>query len=425
MKFSARALLALVLTLGLAVPGTVFATNGMFLIGYGPSSRAMGGVAIAFPQDALVGAVNPAGIHEVGNRFDISTDFFVPIAKSRLGSLEKKSSANRFMIPAFGFIMKFNSKMSFGMSGVGAGGGGSRYNKNLYNNLTGSDVNKTVGVNMMDMQMNPTAAYAVTRNQTVGASIVMSVSTFRAFGLSYFSNFTSTGLFTDGLTNNGNDFSYGGGVRLGWIGQFFKKRLTLGATGTSRVYMRPFRKYDDLFAEQGGFDTPPVYGVGAAVKLHKKLTMAVDVTRTLYKDINSIGNSGPEPGPGSVFPVSQAVNSLGADEGLGFDWKNQTMYKLGFAYDHNKRWTFRAGWNYGKSPIPSDSGAILFNIVAPATVQNHATFGFSYKPSKVSEVGFSYVHAFEHKQSGPTFIGSTGEIGMYQNALGISYGLQL
>ncbi len=126
-----------------------------------------------------------------------------------------------------------------------------------------------------------------------------------------------------------------------------------------------------------------------------------------------------------MFPVSQELNALGRDEGLGFDWNNQTVYKLGFAYKHNKRWTFRTGWNYGKSPIPEQSGAILFNIVAPATVQNHATFGLSYKPSKVSEVGFSYVHAFEYKQSGPTFIGGTGEIGMYQNALGISYGLQL
>ncbi len=425
MKFSARAMLALALIIGLALPGTVFATNGMFLIGYGPNSRAMGGTAIANPQDALVGAVNPAAIHHVGTRFDVAADFFVPMAKAELGGFEKRSSANRFLIPAFGIIMKFNSKMSFGMSGVGAGGGGSRYNKNLYNNLTGSNVDKTMGINMMLMQMNPTAAYRVSRNHVVGASIVMSVATFRAFGLSYFSNFTTTGLFTKGLTNNGNDWSYGGGVRLGWIGQFFKKRLKLGLTGSSRMYMSRFKKYDELFAEQGRFDTPPMYGIGAAYKVNRKLTVALDVTRTLYKDINSIGNSGPTTGPGSPFPVSKEVNGLGRDEGLGFDWNNQTVYKLGLAYRHSKRWTFRAGWNYGKSPIPEQSGAILFNIVAPATVQNHATFGLTYKPSKVSEVGFSYVHAFEFKQSGPTFIGSTGEIGMYQNALGISYGLQL
>ncbi len=437
MKFSARTMPALALIVGLALPATVSATNGMFLIGYGPNSRAMGGTAIANPQDALVGAVNPAAIHHVGTRFDVAADLFVPMAKARLGDLEKTSSANRFLIPAFGIIMKFNSKMSFGMSGVGAGGGGSRYNKNLYNNLTGSNVNQTLGINLMIMQMNPTAAYRVSRNHVVGASIVMSVATFRAFGLSYFSNFTSTGLFTKGLTNNGNDWSYGGGVRLGWIGQFLKKRLKLGLTGTSRIYMSRFKKYEDLFAEQGGFDTPPMYGIGAAYKINKRLTVALDITRTLYKDINSIGNTGVCPGPplgcpvqpadqkGSAFPVSQAVNALGRDEGLGFDWNNQTVYKLGFAYKHNKRWTFRAGWTYGKSPIPSQSGAILFNIVAPAVVQNHATFGLTYKPSKVSEVGFSYVHAFEYKQSGPTFLGSTGEIGMYQNALGISYGLQL
>ena len=80
---------------------------------------------------------------------------------------------------------------------------------------------------------------------------------------------------------------------------------------------------------------------------------------------------------------------MGADAGLGFGWKNQTIYKLGLAYQLNDQWTVRGGWNYGKSPIPSDNGAILVNIVAPATTQSHMTMGATYNLTPSSEVSFA------------------------------------
>ncbi len=115
---------------------------------------------------------------------------------------------------------------------------------------------------------------------------------------------------------------------------------------------------------------------------------------------------------------------MGLDAGLGFGWRNQTIYKLGAAYTLNDQWTVRAGWNYGKSPIPSDNGAILVNIVAPATTQNRATIGATYSPSPNTEFSFSYMHAFRYTQYGPTYIGGTGEIGMSQNAFGAGIGLK-
>ncbi|HED13500.1 MAG TPA: hypothetical protein ENI62_07595, partial [Gammaproteobacteria bacterium] len=68
MKCAAKSLLAGVLTLAISLPAVTYATNGMFLIGYGTKSRAMGGVAIATPQDAIAGAVNPATIGFVKDR---------------------------------------------------------------------------------------------------------------------------------------------------------------------------------------------------------------------------------------------------------------------------------------------------------------------------------------------------------------------
>ena len=65
------------------------------------------------------------------------------------------------------------------------------------------------------------------------------------------------------------------------------------------------------------------------------------------------------------------------------------------------------------------------SIMAPAATQNHLTLGATYSPSKHVEWSFSYVHAFEYKQDGPTYIGNTGEISMYQNSFGVSFGYKL
>jgi len=213
-------------------------------------------------------------------------------------------------------------------------------------------------------------------------------------------------------------------VRLGWLGKFMDNKLLLGASGSPRVYMSKFDKYTNLFAEQGDFDTPPMFGVGMSYKLNDKTTVALDISRTFYSNIAAIGNPGPNlPGdPRGPFPVSQAENALGADNGLGFGWEDQTVYKLGVAYQYDPKWTFRGGWNYGESPIPEET-EVLFNIVAPATTQHHLTLGASYQLSDMLEVSASYMHAFRYEQYGPTYIGVSGEIGMAQNAFGMNLGV--
>jgi long-chain fatty acid transport protein len=171
-------------------------------------------------------------------------------------------------------------------------------------------------------------------------------------------------------------------------------------------------------------DTPENFGVGMALKITPRLTVGVDVTHTLYSNVNSIGNASANKS-GSPFPISQEVNALGQPQGLGFGWSDQTVFKVGAAYDYNSKWTLRTGWNYGKSPINEKNGEILFGIVAPAIVQNHLTLGATYKPSTKVEWSFSYIHAFKYEQEGPTLIGDTGKLRMYQDAVGVNFGYKL
>lgn len=428
---------------GLVATPAAFATNGMFMIGYGAKMNAVGGAAIALPQDALAGGINPATIAYVPTRFDIGGDFFQPQVSARLGDLHQDSHASHsedfsfFIIPNLGFTyVPDTGRLAYGFSFVPVGGGGSRYEQNLYNansqpNPSPDQVNKPVGVNLVVAHMNPTIALRLSDTQTVGASLVIGVQMFRAIGLGYFTTFSQQ--FEDtgsspGLTDNGNDWSYGLGLRLGWMGEFFDGRLRLGATGSTRVDMARFEKYEDLFAEQGNLDTPGSAGVGLAVKPFDSLTIALDVMRIFYSGVKSISNNGPGITGPTLFETSKAVNGIGADAGLGFGWDDTWVVKLGAVYNLSRQFAFRAGWNYGESPIREES-QLLFNIVAPATVQHHFTVGATYRLKeegwfgiKDQELSAVYQYAFRYTQSGPTYVGDTADIQMRQNVFGMEYG---
>ena len=424
-----RSLYSTVLKLAIAAlvftPAAVLATNGMVLIGYGQKARGVGGVAMALPQDSLANAINPATISFMDTRADVGTDFFFPKATAYLGGQQESSQRDKYLMPAMGGVYRFNRKITVGFSAVPYGGGGTRYDTNLYNASSGSNPDQTLGVELFIMQVAPTLSYKINKQNSIGVSVLIGAQRFRADGLGYFENFTKTGLGSTGLTNNGYDYAYGAGVRLGWMGQYFDKRLSLGAAYSSRVYMTKFDKYDELFAEQGDLDTPANLGVGLAFKFTPAWTVGFDVMKQYYSDVRSIGNASAQKGPGSVFPNGNEKHRLGNDDGLGFGWSDQVVYKIGTSYDYNERLTLRLGWNYGKSPVNEKNGEVLMSIVAPAIAQNHLTFGATYAPDKQQEWSFSFVHAFKYEQEGPTFIGNTGKLEFYATSVGVSWAYKL
>jgi long-chain fatty acid transport protein len=414
----------------LLIPFSTYATNGYFLIGYGAKSRGMGGVGVAYAQDGLAAATNPAGMADAGvgtMRIDFGAELFNPPrsvvhSSDTLGNpdpiTDEKSGSNEFLIPSFGAIYKFNRKLYMGMAAIG-NGANTRYHQvipghancqpgdpySYFFNFNCNADSTTVGVQLMQMQMLPSVAYVVDKHNTVGASLAFGVQTFRAYGLGAFSSLGFAGPGADGTSGNGNDWSYGAGVRLGWLGKFMDKKLTLGANYSSRVFMTRFRKYDTLFAEHGNFDIPENYTVGLSYKVTPKVTVAADVQRINYSDIASAHNPGPNAyDPTDLNPLcpgtDPAICNLGGDLGMGFGWTDATAYKIGVNWDYNPTWSFRAGFNHGDATIQKDQ--VLFNMLAPATVEDHITVGASYRPSKAVEWSFNAMHALKNTICGPT-----------------------
>lgn len=128
--------------------------------------------------------------------------------------------------------------------------------------------------------------------------------------------------------------------------------------------MSEFDNYAGLFADQGDFDIPETWTVGAAVKITPKLTLLADYQHNALSDIPAVGNS-----------VSRlfAGQPLGSSNGPGFGWEDVDVIKLGVIYQATPQLTLRAGYSDLDQPILP--GETFFNILAPGVVEKHYTLG--------------------------------------------------
>jgi long-chain fatty acid transport protein len=84
--------------------GSAFATTGHFSHGYGIKSKGMGGIGIAYGQDALAAATNPANMVLVGDRWDVGIDYFRPQRESEVfGSDYDANDSENYFMPEFGY----------------------------------------------------------------------------------------------------------------------------------------------------------------------------------------------------------------------------------------------------------------------------------------------------------------------------------
>jgi long-chain fatty acid transport protein len=352
---------------------TVCATDGYFDYGYGIQAKGIGCAGVAFPQDSLAPATNPAGVAFLTNRVDAGLTYFQPDRSASLGPGQFDANGiQHFYIPELGFNYSLSELFDTALAVYGNGGMNTDYTTPVPGfGTTGA------GVNLSQVFIAPTLAYRINGNHAFGIAPLFAIQDFKAHGLQDF-----------GIQNNGDDYSYGGGVRIGYTGKL-TDWLTVGATYQSRVFTTGFSKYSQLFAEQGSFDIPSNFAFGVAVKPVKKLTYALDVERILYSEVKSVGNE---------LSAATLANGLGSDGGPGFGWRDVTAVKTGFAYDATSKLTLRLGYNYSSQPIPDNQ--TYFNILAPGVVQHHITAGLTWKFTKHFEASAFYAHAFDAEVNG-------------------------
>ena len=376
----------------LLTASAALATDGYFDHGYGVKAKGLGGAGVAFAQDSMAVATNPAGLVDVADSHQVGLTWFAPDRSVTVnGNTFDGNEDGSFYIPDFSYKTTLSSGAAFGLAIFGNGGMNTGYQTALF------DVNPGVASSNTSMDMSqlfiaPTWSWRNEGGHAFGVSAILAGQRFKATGLEDF-----------GIANAGYDSSFGGGARLGWTWQA-SQNLKVGATYQSRLWMTKFDKYAGLFAEQGDFDIPSNYAVGFAYKVDSSLTWAFDVERIHYSEVNSVGNPGSSPG------------GFGTSNGPGFGWKDVTVIKTGLAYEVSPTLTVRVGYNHTTQPIGSSE--IFFNQLAPGVVRHHATLGATWQANASTEVSFFYARAFNETVSGN--IGVPASLQMDQDSFGLS-----
>lgn len=400
------------------------ATNGYFAHGYGIKAKGMGGVGVALPQDSLAAATNPAGMVLVGNRWDIGGEIFIPdrTATTPWGTNNNFPPTTSttydgngsgfgeswFLVPEIGYNRMINKNMSVGVSVFGNGGMNTTWNAPIFS--AGSNPTQNTGIDLSQLFISPTVSIKLDDKNSLGLAINIVYQQIKIEGVSDFGGISSD---PSRLSDKGYDGSFGVGFRLGWIGQL-TDTVSAGFTFQPKTKMQPFKDYAGLFAENGGFDIPANFALGTSWKATPKMTLALDVQRIMYSGVKSISNP-------NTFGTT---GLLGTATGPGFGWEDMTVYKLGASFQVNKNLVIRGGWNHGSQPIPA--GETLFNVLAPATVEDHLTLGFTMNMGGGEMSGY-YMHAFENTVTGTGGAGfgaGNANIGMSQDAFGIAYGVK-
>ncbi len=377
----------------------VFATNGYFAHGYGIKYKALAGAGVALPLGTISSATNPAHLVFAGNRFDVSLAMFNPNRQYTVtgnpsgypgtfglmpGTFE--SDSKWFVIPAIGANWSLNDNTAFGLAAFGNGGMNTNYATQTFGF-------SPTGVDLSQMFLAPTFAKKFGAH-AFGLTAIVAYQRFQAEGLAAFGNFSSD---ANRLSNNdySNGFGYGG--RLGYQGEWLKN-FFVGASYQTKTKMSKFDDYAGLFAEEGCFDIPSNWTAGLAFKPASAVALAFDVQRINYSECNSVGNK--------LMP-NLMTSRLGDEQGAGFGWEDVTVFKGGVQWQARKDWTLRAGYSNGKQPIPSSE--VLFNILAPGVIEQHATFGFTKTLANQNEISFALMHGFSKSISGANPLEAPGQ----------------
>lgn len=398
------------ISVALLLTGQALATEGYFTHAWGTKSKGMAGADLAYPQNPLSAAENPANLAFVGRKLEVSLGLFQPhrdySATTPTGGTFPltpgtfDSGHTLFAVPSLAANWpQKGERSSLGVLIYGNGGMNTEYANQVF--YAGA-----AGVNLEQLFIAPTYAYKFDEATSVGVSLIAAYQKFSATGLGSFASFSQD---PSNLTDKGDDTSTGIGARVG-VTHKESNGVSFAASYQPKISMERFKDYAGLFAEQGKFDIPENYSVGVAYERAPGDVWAFSVRHIKYSGVPAVSNP---------FATGGA---LGSDNGPGFGWQDMTVFKLGTQWTSGS-WAFRAGASYTHQPVPKSE--TLFNILAPGVETWQLTAGLS-KEIGNHELNFALLYAPTYKVSGPNPMAPSQNItlSMYEVEAEIGYTLK-
>ena len=433
-----------------------FATNGYFTHGSGTKNKGMAGAGIAMPEEAMAISNNPASALLVGDRFEVGAALFNPnrsystsasLAQGNGGAFtvgpnSLDSAREYFVIPHIARTWELTEESAWGVAFYGRGGMNTRWEGGTATfdpdgaqgpapvmTLPGTFGSGRAGVDLSQAFLDLTYARQLSDNFGAGISLVVVGQMFEAEGLEAFTGFTQTINQTGNpadvtnLTGNGHDSSFGVGAKVGFH-TALSPTITLAGMYQTEIGMGELDSYADLFAGGGNFDIPANAKIGITFQANNNVSYNFDIEQTWFSKIDSVGNpisnlfTCPSANGGMTMTTE---GCLGGANGAGFGWDDMTTYKVGAQWGGRNGMTWRAGYSHGDQPVPESE--VLFNILAPAVIEDHVTFGFTKETSASRELNFAFMYALNNSVKGtnPFDPTQTIEIEMDQFELELSY----
>lgn len=426
-----------------------FATNGYFSHGIAMDDKGLGGAGVANPTSALAVDTNPASLVSVGENNALAFALFSPMRSydasggmsppagaacnpslgdacpftlGNDGNQALDSEGELFLIPSFAMSRAIDDSSAWGVAFVARGGMNTRWKGGeavLSNGTTmfegsGTFGSGTVYSDLKQLYLKATYSRRLSDAVDLGASLVYHYQGFEAKGLG---NFAGYSVNPTKVTNNDMDYSGGIGVHLG-INAKVSEHVTISASYQPKTDMGEFDEYSGLFAEGGDFDLPASMVLGTKIMAGGYKILA-DVQVIEYSGVTSLG-TGIEPLT-NLCAMGEQSGCLGADGGPGFGWEDMTILKLGVEKPLANGSRLQVGFSTGDQPIPDTE--VLFNILAPAVIENHLTLGYDMTVDGKG-MQFAFMYAFSNSISGANTLNPSQTIELEMDQWELSFGYQ-
>lgn len=384
------------LTVSLTAP--TLAADGYFLIGYGPRQKALGGAGVADSRDAMSLSINPAGLVDLEREMQLGVSALFPERGYSTDGLPRvvapgdvRSGRPIFAVPHNAYAAPIDANSAWGAASYANGGINTSFDFGHYHPPLGGPFGGGYAGVDLEQLFNSVGYAQKFGSLAIGAAPTIAVQRINLQGLKVFSPYSSDMYH---LSDNGYDWSFGGGVRFGaqWR---VTDRFRIGVAASTPMFMTRFAKYAGLFADGGRFDIPASIVAGVAYDPTPDVTVMADWRHIFYSGVSSVSNPS--------FPV--LYRSLGAANGPGFGWKDTDSASFGVEWRVQPGFALRAGYHYATNPIPSSS--VTLNLLSPIINAHHVSGGVSYAVTKNSSVDIALVYAFKNSVRGPEALPQT------------------
>lgn len=431
MKFRYLKMLA-----GLGLYASLFlSTNEVEGVLASVKSTGMAATAVAHPLDALVGAYNPAGMVEVGDRFDMGAYWVrdegrVTVSGNLAPIPDVNASADPFRTKDF-YAGDFGINKTFCTEiccrqwewALGLVAYDRNFQKTTFKTNLPLFGTSHAGLEYAQVTVAPTLALKLNECHSIGIAFNIQLERLKVNGLENFADpdvnpFLGqvASVSPGNVTNRGYNYASGFTPTIGWLWHI-NDCLNFGLTYQPKTSMSKLKKYQGFLAQHGRLNVPQKISAGISWDFVPCATIAFDVEHIDWNQVKSLKNN--------IVNSAGTLNQLGTSDGPGFGFRNQLYYRVGLEYRGLECLTLRAGYRWVRTPFKNSAAAT--NILLDDTVESFLTVGATWDLNECNEISGLFAYGFENKVTGHDSIplqlgGGDVELKEKKFAVGISWG---